>query len=313
MSQIPDWARAWGDPLFAGRIRTTPEDFVVREKLETDFTGEGEHDWLLIEKTGANSTWVAGRLARHARVPERDVGYAGLKDRHAVTTQWFSVKREIRNPTDWSAFDAEGIRILDTRVHNRKLKRGMHRGNTFRIVVRSDKVGHLHDDIDARLRRIAGNGVPNYFGEQRFGRGGRNIELGHAVLQGKRLPRNKRSIGISALRSLEFNKALDARVRDGTWNRLLPGDRANLNGTGSHFHPEAVTPELERRCTELDIHPTGILPAIESIRVEASDRPLRMCVADLSWQIEDEALRLEFTLGRGSYATAALREIALIV
>ncbi len=312
MSQIPDWARAWGAPLFAGRIRTAPEDFVVNEQIEIEFAGEGEHDWLLIEKTGANTAWVAGQLAKHACIPERDVGYAGLKDRHAATTQWFSAKREIRNPTDWSALDAEGVRILDAQVHNRKLKRGMHRGNAFRIVVRSDEAGALHDEIDARLHLIAEKGVPNYFGEQRFGRDGRNVELGRAVLDGKRLPRNKRSIGISALRSFEFNKMLDARVRDGTWNRLLPDDRANLDGTGSHFDVGRLTPELEQRCRELDIHPTGALPAFESIRVEASNRPLRMRVADLGWQFDDQALRLEFTLGRGSYATAVLREIASI-
>jgi tRNA pseudouridine13 synthase len=312
LSQIPDWARAWGDPLFAGRIRISPEDFVVFEQIEIEFSGEGEHDWLLIEKTGANTAWVAGQLAKHARIPERDVGYAGLKDRHAVTTQWFSVKREIRNPTDWSAFDAAGIRILDTQVHGRKLKRGMHRGNSFRIAVHAENIGDLRTEIEARLALIANGGVPNYFGEQRFGRGGRNIELGRAVLEGKRLPRNKRSIGISALRSLEFNKTLDTRVRDGTWNRLLPGDRANLDRTGSHFDAEEMTPELDQRCKELDIHPTGVLPAFESIRVDASDRPLRMRVADLEWEIEDELLRLEFTLGKGSYATAMLREIAIL-
>jgi tRNA pseudouridine13 synthase len=312
LSQIPDWARAWGDPLFSGRIRTSAEDFIVNEQIEIEFAGEGEHDWLLIEKTGANSAWVAGQLAKYARIAERDIGYAGLKDRHAVTTQWFSVKREIKNPTDWSEFDTEGVRILNTQVHNRKLKRGMHRGNSFRIAVRSDEVGDLRIEIEARLRLIASDGVPNYFGEQRFGRDGRNIELGRAVLEGKRMPRNKRSIGISALRSFDFNKALDARIRDGTWNRLLPGDRANLDGTGSHFDVGGLTPELEQRCKELDIHPTGVLPAIDSIRVDASERPLRMRVADLRWQIEDEALWLEFTLGRGSYATAVLREIALV-
>lgn len=312
MSQIPDWARAWGDALFAGRIRTTPEDFVVREQLETDFSGEGEHDWLLLEKTGANTAWVAARLAKHARVAERDVGYSGLKDRHAVTTQWFSVKREIKNPTNWDAFELDEARILEHHVHNRKLKRGMHRSNGFRIAVRSPGARSAEDRLAARLACIGREGVPNYFGEQRFGRNGANIDLGQAVLDGRRLPRNKRSIGISALRSFEFNKALDARVRDGTWNRLLPGDYANLDRTGSHFEVEDVTPELEQRCSELDIHPTGVLPAFESIRVDASRRPLRMRISDLSWQLEDGVLWLEFGLGRGSYATAVLREICVI-
>lgn len=312
MSQIPDWTRAWGSPLFAGQIRATPEDFIVREQLDIEFAGEGEHDWLLIEKTGANTAWVAGQLAKYAQVPERDVGYSGLKDRHAVTTQWFSVKREIKNPTDWEQFELDGVRIAERHVHNRKLKRGMHRSNAFRIAVRSPGIQAAQDELSERLERIAAGGVPNYFGEQRFGRNGSNIALGQAVLDGKRLPRNKRSIGISALRSFAFNEELDARVHDRTWDRLLPGDYANLDGTNSGFDVDEVTPQLERRCTELDIHPAGTLPGFDSIRVDASRRPLRMRVSHLEWQISDVVLWLEFGLGRGSYATAVLREIAEI-
>ena len=312
MSRIPDWTRAWGDPLFAGRIRSVPEDFVVSEHLDIEFAGEGEHDWLRIEKTGANTAWVAGQLAKHAGIPERDVGYSGLKDRHAVTTQWFSVKREIRNPTKWDSFELDGIRILEQHVHNRKLKRGMHRSNQFRIAVRSDVIQSVADKVAERLARIAKEGVPNYFGEQRFGRNGANIELGKAVLDGKRQPRNKRSIGISAIRSFEFNKELDARVRDGAWNRLQPGDYANLDGTGSGFDVGEVTPELEQRCNELDVHPTGVLPAFDSLRVEAARRPLRMRVVNLEWRLEDSVVWIEFSLGRGSYATAVLREFTMI-
>lgn len=304
-----DWARAWGEPLFTGSIRDAPEDFVVSEQLEIDFAGEGEHDWLLTEKTGANTVWVAKQLAKHARIAERDVGYSGLKDRHAVTSQWFSVKREIKKPTDWDAFELDGVRILERHVHHRKLKRGMHRSNAFRIAVRGPGIKAVEDEIAERLARIAEEGVPNYFGEQRFGRNGANIELGQSVLDGKRLPRNKRSIGISALRSFAFNEELDTRVRDGTWNRLLPGDYANLDGTSSGFDVDEVTPELDQRCKELDIHPTGTLPAYESIRVEASRRPLRMRATDLKWKIKDDALWLEFSLGRGSYATSVLREV----
>lgn len=309
MSQLPDWARASGPPLFAGRIRSAPEEFVVDEQLVVDFSGDGEHDWLLIEKTGANTNWVAGQLAKHAGVSEREVGYSGLKDRHAVTTQWFSVKRQIKKPTDWGSFDVDGLRILERHTHDRKLKRGAHRSNVFRIAVRSSGINSVGDELSERLSRISAEGVPNYFGEQRFGRGGRNIELGQAALDGKRMPRNKRSIGISALRSFDFNQELDARVRAGTWNKLLPGDAANLDGTGSVFNVDDVTPELEQRCAALDVHPTGVLPAFEKIRVEASRRPLRMRVTSLIWEVDEDALWLEFGLGKGSYATAVLREI----
>ena len=311
MATIPDWARALGGPLFAGRIRATPEDFVVTEELDVTFSGHGEHDWLRIEKTGANTHWVAEQLAKHAGVPVRDVGYAGLKDRHAVTTQWFSVRRP-SGGTDWSAFARPDAQILEQQIHARKLKRGAHRGNGFAIAVRTDGISNHTVAIDERLALIAARGVPNYFGEQRFGRDGANVALGHAVAEGRRVPRHKRSIGISALRSLKFNEGLDERVRAGSWDSLLPNDFANLDGTGSVFAVEEVTTELERRCAELDIHPCGQLPEIPEARVAASRRPLRMRVRKLQWTIDDGALWLDFSLGRGSYATAVLREIVQI-
>ena len=309
MSPLPDWARALGAPLFVGRIRSTPEDFNVTERLSIDFTGDGEHDWLQVKKTAANTHWVAERLARHAAIPARDVGYAGLKDRHAVTTQWFSVRRQSGAGTDWATFAAEGVEILETRRHNRKLKRGAHKGNAFRIAVRCDEP-LPREQLAERLQRIEAQGVPNYFGEQRFGRDGGNVDLGNAVLAGRRLSRNKRSLGISALRSWEFNNELDARVRAGNWNTLLPGDVANLDGTGSVFAVEDVTSELEERCIHMDVHPCGSLPGFDAIGVEAGTRALRMRVADLRWEIGEGVLWLEFRLRKGSYATAVLREIA---
>ena len=306
---LPDWTRAYGTPVCAGRIRSRPEDFVVDELLDIEFTGDGEHDWLKVRKTGANTAWAAGRLARHAGVPERDVGYAGLKDRHAVTTQWFSVRRPGAQGTDWQAFAAEGVEILEMQRHARKLKRGAHRGNAFKIILRCAAGDIGAAAFDERLDRIAEGGVPNYFGEQRFGRDGANVALGEAVIAGRRMSRNKRSIGISALRSLEFNDRLSERVADGTWNRIVEGDTANLDGTGSVFAVDAVTPDIERRCEALDIHPAGELPAIESLGVTASWRALRLRVADLRWQFEDRAVTLQFVLGRGSFATTVLREV----
>jgi tRNA pseudouridine13 synthase len=309
LSILPDWARALGAPLFVGRIRTTLDDFVVTELLDIEFSGDGEHDWLHVEKTGANTHWVAEQLARHAGIKDRDVGYAGLKDRHAVTKQWFSVRRPSVEGTDWESFTAEGVRILEQQRHQRKLKRGAHRGNAFRIAVRADELSQHSASIEQRLAQIKNGGVPNYFGEQRFGRNGSNVELGLAIVDGKRIPRHKRSIGISALRSLEFNNELSARIEAGTWNRLLMGDTANLDGSRSVFDIDEVTPELEQRCAELDIHPTGTLPGFENIRVEAGRRPLRMRVSNLDWEIDKDVLWLEFRLGKGSYATSVLREL----
>lgn len=311
MSPIPDWARAHGPGLFAAQIRSAPDEFQVSEQLAVDFVGEGEHDWLRVRKTGANTHWVAEQLARQASVPVRDVGYAGLKDRHAVTEQWFSVRRRVREPTSWDGFRVEGVDILEQQVHNRKLKRGAHTGNVFRIAVRG-AVAAEPADIEARLSVIAAQGVPNYFGEQRFGRHGSNIELGRAVLDGRRVSRHKRGIGISAIRSFEFNRELSLRVAAGSWNRLEPGDVANLDGSGSVFAVDEVTPELERRCAELDVHPCGTLPALPEVRADAAHRPLRTRVADFRWELEDDVLWLDFGLGKGSYATSVLREIGFV-
>ena len=309
MAELPDWTRAYGPPLVAATIRGEPSDFIVTELLDIEFSGDGEHDWLWIEKTGANTSWVADQLARHAGVSSRDVGYSGLKDRHAVTRQWFSVRRPRGKGTDWEALDIDGVTLLETHRHQRKLKRGAHRGNAFRIALRGEHIGAYRDHLVERLELMAGNGVPNYFGEQRFGRDGGNIALGEAVIAGHRVSRSKRSMGLSALRSLRFNDELSERIAAGTWNRLLPGDKANLDGSGSVFDVAEVTAELEQRCDELDIHPCGTLPALEAARVKAANRPLRMRVAELQWEFDPGVLWLGFRLRKGSFATSVLREL----
>ncbi len=317
---LPDWARAHGAPLFAAVIRTAPEDFHVTESLGWDLSGEGEHDYLWIRKTGANTEWVARQLARFADVPARDVGYSGLKDRHAVTEQWFSVPRW--NSPDWAAFDADGVEVADVQRHHKKLRRGAHRENSFRIVLRGDEIGVDEASLEERLTTIDERGVPNYFGEQRFGRDGDNLELADAWAAGRRLPRHKRSIAISTMRSFLFNEQLGQRVADDTWNRLLPGDKANLDGTGSVFDVENADEELERRCREFDVHPAGVLvgdgsnlgpdnwrTALDKARVEEGSRAFRLRVPDLEWSLDRDAVRVSFTLGRGAFATSVLREM----
>ena len=316
---LPDWARAFGDPVFAAAIRTSPADFQVSEHLGWDFTADGEHDYLWLQKTSANTEWVARQLARHAGVPARDVGYAGLKDRHAVTTQWFSVPRW--HAPDWSALEVEGVEVLEVQRHNRKLRRGAHKANTFRIVLRGEDIGSNAEALDERLTHIGEQGVPNYFGEQRFGRDGGNVELAQAWAKGKRLPRHKRSLAISTIRSLLFNEQLDARVRAATWNTLLPCDKAYLDGTGSVFDVDEVDEGLRTRVDAMDIHPAGILAgensglgsdawraALEKARVEEGWRAFRIVVRDLDWSADAGAVTVSFSLGRGAFATSVLRE-----
>jgi tRNA pseudouridine13 synthase len=319
---LPDWARVHGGPLFSATIRSIPEDFQVVEKLGWDFSGDGEHDYLWVQKTGANTEWLARQLARHAGVAAKDVGYAGLKDRHAVTRQWFSVPRW--NEPDWSTFEVEGVEILDVRRHAKKLRRGAHRGNAFVIVLRGEDLAAHAEAIAERVRAIREQGVPNYFGEQRFGRAATNLRLADEWASGKRLPRHSRSLAISTVRSFLFNEYLDGRVRDNSWDVLSPGDTASLDGSGSVFAVESVDGELERRCRDMDIHPAGELAgeksrhtgkdtwiaALAEARVAAAWRSLRLRVIKLSVTVSDETVNLTFSLGRGSFATSVLREIA---
>jgi tRNA pseudouridine13 synthase len=318
---LPDWPRAHGPPLFSARLRTVPQDFQVTEELGWELSGDGEHDYLWIEKTGANTEWVARQLALYADVPARDVGYAGLKDRHAVTRQWFSVPRW--NAPAWGGLNVEGVRIVDTGRHQRKLRRGAHRANAFRILLRRDTTSN--DDPDAlskRLNVLHQTGVPNYFGAQRFGRQGGNLRLADDWAAGRRLPRHKRGLAISTIRSFLFNEGLARRVREGTWNRFVTGDLANLNGTGSIFEVTDIDDELQRRCQEMDVHPAGILAgegsksgpeswqaALDRGRVEAGTRSLRLPVQALRSEVSEGAVVLSFTLERGAFATSVLREL----
>ena len=320
---LPDWSRAYGAPLFAADIRSVATDFQVVEELGYTFSGDGEHDFLWLEKNGANTDWVARQLARHAEVPAKDIGYSGLKDRHAVTQQWFSIPRW--HAPDWQALDVEGVTVLDVQRHHKKLRRGAHKANAFRLVLRGENLSGCSAALEQRLRLIREQGVPNYFGEQRFGRAGNNLELADVFAAGKRLPRHKRSIAISTMRSLVFNEELDERVRAGTWNQVLAGDKANLDGTNSIFDVETVDDDLLRRCKALDIHPAGELigdgstrgpdawlAALAKARVEPGTRSLRLRVRDLAWDIADDAVELSFRLGRGAFATVVLRELATV-
>jgi tRNA pseudouridine13 synthase len=338
---LPEWARAHGAPLFTASIRDEPADFQVIEDLGFDLAGDGEHDFLWVEKVAANTDWVARQLARHAGVRAADVGYSGMKDRHAITRQWFSVPRR---ETGWASFAAEGVTILDVRRHHRKLRRGTHSGNSFRIALRTPRAAALRQVAEERLARVADFGVPNYFGPQRFGRDGGNIDLARRLFAGARLKRDKRSIAISAARSFLFNEILSVRVADGSWQQVLPGEVVNLDGSGSVFRADSVDETLERRAREMDIHPTATLwglrsdrsrgeisqgaiealqrnateayadlrTGLERLGAKAGHRPLRLRVQNLSWAFEDDALWLEFGLPAGGFATSVLREIATL-
>ena len=333
---IPHWAHAHGPALCTADIRRHPGDFQVTEELGFEPSGDGEHDFLWVEKSGANTAWVGRQLARHAGVGSRDVGYAGLKDRHAVTKQWFSVRRPDRTGTDWGAFRADGVRILQTSRNRRKLRRGAHRANRFRIALRAPGIGDCASAVHERIARIRAHGVPNYFGPQRFGRDGGNIDLARQLHAGKALQREARGYALSAARSYLFNAILERRVRTGAWDRLLSGDIANLDASGSVFAVERLAPDLDERCRTMDIHPTATLwgrgaplstaevarlenavasaypelaSAVIDAGVDAASRSLRVRVENLECDVQTDVVWIEFRLTRGAFATAVIREL----
>jgi len=332
---LPDWSRVAGTPGGRGLLRVEVEDFRVEELPLITLDGEGSHLWLEVEKRNANTDWVARQLATLAGVTGRDVGYAGMKDRRAVTTQWFSIALQEASNSDWNNWEVPDAHILQAHRHGRKLKRGALSGNRFRIVVRKLE-GHL-DDLEDRLQRVAQQGVPNYFGPQRFGHGGRNVAQGIRWLEhGGRLPRNKKSIYLSSVRSFLFNQVLSRRVGLGNWNRIVDGDIASLDGSHSTFPCSMPDPELARRCAEFDIHPSGPLPGSDGKQVEreaaeieysvlepyetlidsmagaglkAARRALRLAPKSMEWERDNSDLILKFELPPGGYATSVLREL----
>lgn len=332
---IPDWPRAGGSAAGAARLKATAEDFVVEEELGFEPSGDGPHHYLFVEKTGCNTQWVASRLARHAGVRARDVGYAGLKDRHARTRQWFSVPLRDAAPTDWDGFAAEGVQLLTVTRNRRKLRRGALSGNRFELRLRDVRADRAI--LESGLERVAADGAPNYFGSQRFGRDGGNLELARRLFDGERLGRREREFALSAARGWLFNQVLARRVRDGSWDRALDGEVLILDGRGSVFHTEADDDSLAARVVSGEVHPTGPLwgrdgprPAaaaaaaeqavaaewewlaagLESAGLEMARRSLRLVPRALAWSWEDDdCLRLRFSLPAGEYATTLVREL----
>lgn len=327
---------AHGNPSLRGRLRSMPEDFVVREWLGFGADGEGDHWLLTVRKRGANTQWVAKQLARVAQIHPRDVGFAGLKDRNAVAEQAFTLPVRSVMTGDWLGVKGDGFEVIRAERHRRKLKRGALRGNDFEIFIR-DVAGDT-SSLDSRLASIATHGVPNYFGPQRFGRDGSNLVRARQWLSGEiqLQDRWERGFALSAGRSAIFNDVLAHRVSAGTWNRLQAGDVANLDGSNSVFKIDALDDTLIERCERLDIHPTGPLwgrgdlpsqgevaaleqsvAAAESVLatglpragLDQERRSLRLSVRELQWTAEPEGLRLRFRLGRGAFATAVLHEI----
>ncbi|WP_295953643.1 tRNA pseudouridine(13) synthase TruD [uncultured Xanthomonas sp.] len=339
MSELP---RAFGAAPLQARMRSTAEDFQVDELPAFAPSGEGEHLLLTVRKRGMNTAFAARRLAQWAGVAELAIGYAGMKDRHAVTTQRFSVHLPKRVAPALDSLQDADLQVLESHWHNRKLPRGALAGNGFVLVLR--EVRGERSAIEARLAQIAARGIPNWFGEQRFGRDGGNVGAALAMFGGRRVRREQRSLLLSAARSELFNRVLAARVAAGNWDSALDGEVWMLDGSRSVFGPEPWSEALAERLQRFDIHPSaplwgaGELRSAEAARalelavldeavaqrlrdgleregLKQERRATRLRVADLQWRWldgQDDALELRFALPPGSYATALLHELGQV-
>jgi tRNA pseudouridine13 synthase len=327
-------------PLLKGILRRNPEDFYVEEILGFEPEGEGEHVFLWIEKKGLNTQQVAGEIARLAKLPERQVSYSGMKDRRAVTRQWFSVHLPGKKNIDWTPLHNDHLKVLTQTRHLRKLRRGVHKANRF--VIKLVDVQGSQSNLDQTLTVMAKHGVPNYFGEQRFGHNGMNVEKAQQLFTGfYKAKRHQRGIYLSAARSFLFNQILAKRVLDGSWNTVLSGELLMLAGSHSVF-PQGDEGELDERLAVADIHLTGLMSGkasalsctdrvqaleqeveasypelvsgLEQEGLKAERRALRVIPGDLRWRLNKEndgiTIELDFSLPSGCFATAVIRELA---
>ena len=311
---LPPWPRAYPASGASATLKRFNEDFVVTELPLQPPDGEGEHLWLEVEKNGANTAFVAQQLAAAAGVPDRDVGHAGLKDRHAVTRQWFSVHLPRGETPDLGTLQHPEFRVLQQSRHVRKLRPGDLRGNRFRIVLR-DLSGD-RDAVEARLQAVATSGVPNYFGAQRFGFEGGNVEQGRAMLAREIRVHNpkKKGLYLSAVRSFVFNEVLALRIAQGLWGRTLPGDLLDDAGrpTGplwgrGRLATSADALALERSVAERHAR---LCDGLEHAGLDQERRALVASPEGLAWEWpQADQLVLGFSLPAGVYATSVLDEI----
>jgi tRNA pseudouridine13 synthase len=335
--------QAHGAPVLSARIRAVPEDFRVDEIDGFEPEGSGEHLLLTIEKRGMNTAFAAKLLAQWAGIDEAGIGYAGLKDRHAVTVQRFSVHLPRRVAPDTALLEQhEGLRVLAAAWHSRKLPRGALAGNRF--VLRLREVAGDRDAVEARLQAVAARGVPNYFGEQRFGREGDNVANALAMFAGRRMPRAQRTHLLSAARSQQLKRVLAARVEAGTGDAALDGEVWMLDGSRSVFGPLPLDDALAARLAAFDIHPSAPLwgrgelrsngaalalelaaladpeslalrAGLEAAGLKQERRATRLQPRELAWEWpahpaqEPATLELRFELPPGAYATTVLAEL----
>jgi tRNA pseudouridine13 synthase len=311
---LPQWPNAYPASGASATLKRLNEDFVVTELPLQLPGGEGEHVWLDIEKNGANTAFVAQQLAEAAGVQEKDVGYAGLKDRYAITRQWFSIYLPKGEAPDLTLLQHPEFKVLSQSRHVKKLRPGDLQGNHFRILLR-DVTGD-RDALEANLQAVASQGVPNYFGAQRFGFEGGNVELGRAMLAREIRVRHpkKKGIYLSAVRSFVFNEVLALRIHQGLWGQTLPGDVMDEAGlpTGPLWGRGRVSTTDDAQALENGVaqrHAT-LCDGMEHAGLDQDRRALVARPVDMTWAWpQADQLLLTFALPAGNYATSVLSEI----
>ncbi|WP_223669343.1 tRNA pseudouridine(13) synthase TruD [Kangiella shandongensis] len=338
-TQCYDWQRLYGTLLGEVTFKSKLEDFVVEEALRFELSGEGAHHYLYIEKRNVNTDIVCHKLRRFADVKPTDIGYAGKKDRFAVARQWFSVQLPLLKEINWQEFNDDEVLVLQATRHDKKLRIGAVKFNHFDITLR-DYIGSSKE-FDQRLEQIAQRGFPNYFGEQRFGHDGANLERGIDLLVSNKKLKNRNLQGLlfSAVRSFLFNHVLSKRIEDGLISTLLEGDFVMLSGSEKGFIIEDLEAE-QVRFKENDILLTGPMPGsrrqpLNEARVFEDEmladyevlvqklankrfneeRRALMCFPQnvtSKWH-NDTTVTLSFDLPKGAFATSLLRELVRVV
>ncbi len=318
------------------RLRATPEDFLVEEIALYEPSGEGAHTFVWVEKRGRSTEEIARALARVSGAEARDVGYAGRKDRWAVARQWFSVPG--LEPERALSIELPEARVLRAARHPHKLRTGQLRANRFELRVRevgAEAAAAAQRELDRAVRV----GMPNRYGEQRFGRDGDNAERGRALLEGRLRPRDRRAarFWLSALQAELFNAALERRSLP--LDQVELGDLAQVCASGGVFlvedlareapraaafeisatgpifgtrmsEPAGVPAERERAVLEaFGIAPPAAWKVPRGLRVRGARRPLRVRPEGATASHADGVLQLAFTLPAGSYATVLVQTL----
>lgn len=331
----------------SAKLKVNVEDFVVEENISVEFSNDGEHCWIYVKKQGCNTDWVAQHLATYCGVKKMAVSYAGLKDRHAITSQWFSVQLPGKPTPDWGEFEAsiaaentgEKVKVLKSVRHNRKLQRGALKNNFFTITLRdlSDVSDEKLSLLNERCELISQQGVPNYFGAQRFGRNYNNLDQATKLFSNPRfrLPKHKRGIYLSTARSWLFNCILSERIKRQVWNKRLPGDVFMLDGKSACFKDDDDV-AINERLDQGEIHPTAPMwgegermveldalalesetidqfpvfrDGLISARLQSQRRACRVIPGQFNAFREDDNFVVAFSLPAGCYATMVLAEI----